>query len=106
MNFDLQKGSGFYLRKDDPAALSNQITAIHNKGRDVEQSGKELPSRMKFMLEVLTAVRNNNVRRVPGADIERTDRLKKLVGLCIRGMNIFTTLASLCIQGIYIFKSY
>lgn len=77
--------AGFYLRRDDPESLGNQIIAIQNKARELEESGKEVPSRMRFMLEVLVAVRNNNVRRVPGADIERTDRMRKVAGTFIRG---------------------
>jgi hypothetical protein len=69
--------------------LGTQITAIHGKARALEEGGQELPSRMRFMLEVLIAVRNNNVRRVPGADIERTDRLRKVAGTCIRGYTLF-----------------
>ncbi|XP_070210720.1 nucleolar MIF4G domain-containing protein 1-like isoform X2 [Littorina saxatilis] len=79
------KSAGFYLRRDDPESLGNQIIAIQNKARELEESGKEVPSRMRFMLEVLVAVRNNNVRRVPGADIERTDRMRKVAGTFIRG---------------------
>ena len=77
--------AGFYLRRDDPESLGNQITSIQNKARELEEAGAEVPTRIRFMLEVLMAVRNNNVRRVPGADVERTDRLRRVAGTCVRG---------------------
>ncbi|XP_076439611.1 nucleolar MIF4G domain-containing protein 1-like [Babylonia areolata] len=79
------KSAGFYLRRDDPEALGNQISCIQQKARELEESGVTMPSRARFMLEVLVAVRNNNVRRVPGTDLERTDRLRQLAGKFIRG---------------------
>lgn len=40
------------------------------------------------MLEVLLAVRNNNMRKVPGVDTERIDRLRRLAGSFIRGSGL------------------
>ncbi|KAL8560242.1 hypothetical protein ACOMHN_005975 [Nucella lapillus] len=79
------KSAGFYLRRDDPEALGNQISSIQQKARGLEESGTAVPVRVRFMLEVLVAVRNNNVRRVPGADVGRTDRMRQLAGKFVRG---------------------
>ena len=83
--FLFSTAAGFYLRRGDPESLGNQITSIQHKARALEESATEVPARVRFMLEVLMAVRNNNVRRVPGADVERTDRLRRVAGTCIRG---------------------
>nr|KAG5689283.1 hypothetical protein BaRGS_033075 [Batillaria attramentaria] len=82
------KAAGFSLRKDDPAALGQQISAVQKKAQELESSETDTSSRVRYMLEVLLAVRNNNVRRVPGADTERVDRLRKQAGSFIRGSGL------------------
>ena len=66
---------GFSLRKDDPARLKELILKIQtnsSKAAHVEKS-----SRIKFMLEILLAIRNNNVKKIPNYDSEHQQFLLK-----------------------------
>ena len=55
--------SGFILRKEDPAQLKNIISKIQKqaklKGDELEQTGG---SRVKFMIETLSNIKNNNIQ--------------------------------------------
>ena len=41
-----------------------------------------LSSRMKFMLDVITHIKNNNMRKIPNYDHTRIETLKKLQRTC------------------------
>ena len=43
-------------------------------------------SRMDFMLEILMAIKNNNMRKIPNYDYEHLDHLKKMMKNFTRGM--------------------
>ena len=76
--------SAFTIRKEDPAALKSIILAVHQKVRDdrveLESAGG---SRVKFILETLTNVKNNNLNATksnPGfIDKDRDDTCKKRI---------------------------
>ena len=76
--------SAFALRKDDPGRLKTTIQAIHNQAKEKQAELEEKGgSRIKFMLEMLTAVKNNNVnemKKSPGfIDFERDEGCKKRI---------------------------
>jgi nucleolar MIF4G domain-containing protein 1 len=70
------KATGFALRKDDPARLKSAILKIQEQS---SRSSKEYEndSRTKFMLEVLVAIKNNNVKKIPNYDQEHLQMLQK-----------------------------
>ena len=81
------KSIGFQLRKDDPVSLKSiveQVTLKSSSSRD-DQS-----SRMKFMLEILTAIKNNNVRKVLGYDMDLVNSRRKQIKLiCNNHSDVF-----------------
>ncbi|XP_071942188.1 nucleolar MIF4G domain-containing protein 1-like [Antedon mediterranea] len=72
------RSCGMSLRKDDPSALKDIILEITSQANACSKEFKE-QSRVKFMLEILTAVRNNNLRKIPGYDADHLEHLKKLL---------------------------
>ncbi|XP_066301271.1 nucleolar MIF4G domain-containing protein 1-like [Branchiostoma lanceolatum] len=72
---------GFLIRKDDPAALKEVIQLISTKAAAASQDFRE-QSRVKFMLETIAALRNNNMKKMPNYDPAHLDHLQKL----LRGM--------------------
>ncbi|XP_017789407.1 PREDICTED: nucleolar MIF4G domain-containing protein 1-like [Habropoda laboriosa] len=77
------KTVGFSLRKDDPNALKEfiqnlQRRASHEKGEN---------SRIKFMLEILLAIKNNNINKIPQYDPSHVEHLKKVMKSIIRRGN-------------------
>uniref|UniRef100_A0A8C4THK1 Nucleolar MIF4G domain-containing protein 1 n=1 Tax=Erpetoichthys calabaricus TaxID=27687 RepID=A0A8C4THK1_ERPCA len=73
----LLKNVGFSLRKDDPLALKEVISEIQCKAGSLAPRMQEQP-RVRFMLETLLALKNNDMRKIPGYDPEPVDRLRKL----------------------------
>lgn len=66
---------GFGLRKDDPVSLKEIIYTLQTKaGQATEQ-----PARIRFMLEVLLAIRNNNMAKIPNFDPSHTEHLHKIL---------------------------
>eukprot|EP00058_Branchiostoma_floridae_P020658 XP_002606148.1 hypothetical protein BRAFLDRAFT_126479 [Branchiostoma floridae] len=72
---------GFLIRKDNPAALKDVIQLISTKSAAASQDFRE-QSRVKFMLETIAALRNNNMKKMPNYDPAHLDHLQKL----LRGM--------------------
>lgn len=72
---------GFTLRKDDPLALKSLITRIQSKATEAQGSEDRDSefSRMAFMLEVVQAIRNNNMAKVPNYDPSHSEHLKKIL---------------------------
>jgi nucleolar MIF4G domain-containing protein 1 len=63
------------LRKDDPVSLKEIIFVLQTKaGQATEQ-----PARIRFMLEILLAIRNNNMTKIPNYDPSHTEHLRKLL---------------------------
>ena len=69
------KTVGFGLRKEDPAGLKGLILKIQDKSKN--SSHLKNDSRIRFMLEVLMAIKNNNVKKIPNYDTEHQKHLQK-----------------------------
>ncbi|XP_063699856.1 nucleolar MIF4G domain-containing protein 1 homolog [Culicoides brevitarsis] len=69
---------GFQLRKDDPLALKDLILKIQKKAND---ASKDLQNdvRVKFMLDILLAIKNNNMTKIPNYDPSLTEHFGKLL---------------------------
>ncbi|XP_046821274.1 nucleolar MIF4G domain-containing protein 1 homolog [Vespa crabro] len=79
------KTAGFPLRKDDPLALKELILNLQKVASNIKSDN----SRVKFMLDVLMAIKNNNVSKIPQYDPSHTEHLKKLMKSFIhKGKNI------------------
>ncbi|XP_066056896.1 nucleolar MIF4G domain-containing protein 1 [Chamaea fasciata] len=73
----LLKNVGFSLRKDDALALKELITEAQKKANAAEKKFQD-QTRVRFMLETMLALRNNDMRKIPGYDPEPVERLRKL----------------------------
>ena len=82
------RNCGFALRKEDPVALKSLILKIQGKA----SASKEESSRVQFMLEVLMAIKNNNMAKIPNYDPSHFDQLKKSLRTLIRDGNSLTEL--------------
>ena len=67
---------GFNLRKDEPSRLKNLIGEIQKKAAE---SGSSESMRVKFMLESLMAIKNNNVKKLPNYDPTYLQHLQKII---------------------------
>ncbi|KAL6307436.1 ARM repeat-containing protein [Sparassis latifolia] len=75
------RNSGQQLRQDDPSALKSIIQIVHNK---LPAQANAMSSRTRFMVETLSNLKNNKVKRDAGqsAGGEAVERMKKfLAGL-------------------------
>ena len=77
------KTVGFSLRKDDPNALKEFIKDLQQKAS--HENGEN--SRVKFMLEILLAVKNNNINKIPQYDPLEVEHLRKVMKSVIRKGN-------------------
>ncbi|KAH0627591.1 hypothetical protein JD844_003506 [Phrynosoma platyrhinos] len=73
----LLKNVGFSLRKDDALALKELITEAQKKANVVGEQFQD-QSRVRFMLEIMLALKNNDMRKIPGYDPEPVEKLRKL----------------------------
>uniref|UniRef100_A0A3B1KA21 Nucleolar MIF4G domain-containing protein 1 n=1 Tax=Astyanax mexicanus TaxID=7994 RepID=A0A3B1KA21_ASTMX len=73
----LLRNVGFALRKDDPLALKELITEAQRKASAEGQRFSD-QTRVRFMLETMLALKNNDMRKIPGYDPEPVERLRKL----------------------------
>ena len=80
------KTVGFLLRKDDPIALKEFIQDLQERASGESKEG----SRVKFMLDVLLAIKNNNVSKIPQYDPSHMEHLKKVIKSVIRKGNMIT----------------
>ncbi|OAV88950.1 hypothetical protein PTTG_04727 [Puccinia triticina 1-1 BBBD Race 1] len=76
----LLKASGLRLRHDDPSALKDIIIIVQGRRKNLENPN----ARTKFMLDTLTDLKNNKVRKEPqlssGTPEELQENLKKYLG--------------------------
>ncbi|NXV41919.1 NOM1 protein, partial [Uria aalge] len=79
----LLKNVGFSLRKDDALALKELITEAQRKANTAEKKFRD-QTRVRFMLETMLALRNNDMRKIPGYDPEPVERLRKLQRTLVR----------------------
>merc|ERR1719158_515663 len=82
------RNCGFVLRKDDPASLKTLILRIQSEA----SKSSEEDSRANFMLEVLMAIKNNNVNKIPNYDPSHFEHLKKCLKTHLREGNFVTEL--------------
>ncbi|XP_053668292.1 nucleolar MIF4G domain-containing protein 1 homolog [Anopheles marshallii] len=81
---------GFMLRKDDPLALKDLIIAIQKKAANAPDELKN-DTRVKFMLETLLAVKNNNMNKIPQYDPTLVEHFRKLLkGMITSGKYVST----------------
>ncbi|KYQ46176.1 Nucleolar MIF4G domain-containing protein 1 [Trachymyrmex zeteki] len=77
---------GFQLRKDDPIALKELILNLQQKANNATLEN----SRVKFMLDVLLAIKNNNMSKIPQYDPSRIEHFKKILKSFIHKGNSVT----------------
>ncbi|OJT11465.1 Suppressor of glycerol defect protein 1 [Trametes pubescens] len=72
------RNSGQQLRQDDPTALKSIIQVVHTK---LPPDASALSSRTRFMIETLSNLKNNKVKKAAGqsAGNEAVDRMKKFL---------------------------
>ncbi|XP_009001011.1 nucleolar MIF4G domain-containing protein 1 isoform X2 [Callithrix jacchus] len=77
------KTVGFSLRKDDASSLKGLITEAQTKA---SSSGHRFQdqTRIRFMLETMLALKNNDMRKIPGYDPEPVEKLRKLQRALVR----------------------
>ncbi|KAM3929089.1 nucleolar MIF4G domain-containing protein 1 [Leptodactylus fuscus] len=73
----LLKNVGFTLRKDDAMALKELICEAQTKAASADKEFRD-QSRVRFMLEIMLALKNNDMRKIPGYDPEPVEKLRKL----------------------------
>ncbi|XP_077863805.1 nucleolar MIF4G domain-containing protein 1-like [Saccoglossus kowalevskii] len=74
----LLKNVGLTLRRDDPLSLKDVILQIQRKAVDAKDKFKD-QARVKFMLDTIGALKNNNLRKIPNYDPSHLEHLKKLL---------------------------
>merc|ERR1712223_1047970 len=68
---------GFLLRKDNPENLKTLIIKIQSNS--ASKQNKEQDSRIKFMLDILLAIKNNNVKKIPNYDSAYQSHWQKII---------------------------
>lgn len=71
------KTIGFVLRKDDPLSLKEVVLSVQAKASSFNKDQND--SRVKFMLETLTVIRNNNIYKIPDYDPSIIEHSKKIL---------------------------
>ncbi|XP_026536707.1 nucleolar MIF4G domain-containing protein 1 [Notechis scutatus] len=74
----LLKNVGFSLRKEDAIGLRELINEVQKKANAMGKQFQD-QSRVCFMLEIMSALKNNDMRKIPGYDPEPTEKLRKLL---------------------------
>ena len=75
---------GFTLRKDNPSSLKDTVVEIQSAAQSLG-GGDQSSSHVRYMLEILMAIKNNNMRKIPNYDPERQEHLKKVARGILRG---------------------
>ncbi|XP_068762355.1 nucleolar MIF4G domain-containing protein 1-like [Montipora capricornis] len=78
----LLKSTGAEIRRDDPASLKDIILQIQAKAASAPNLTSN--SRIRFMLEIVSNLRNNNLRKIPGYDPSRIEHLRKFLRSLLR----------------------
>ncbi|XP_067642853.1 nucleolar MIF4G domain-containing protein 1 homolog [Eurosta solidaginis] len=82
---------GFKLRKDDPLAFKEMMVSVQRKIAEAPLELKE-NLRLKFMVDTLNAVKNNNNNKIPQFDPELAENLRKRLKAMLRNDKYVTTL--------------
>ncbi|XP_062048912.1 nucleolar MIF4G domain-containing protein 1 [Lepus europaeus] len=77
------KNVGFSLRKDDALSLKELITEAQTKASGAGGKFQD-QTRVRFMLETMLALKNNDMRKIPGYDPEPVEKLRKLQRALVR----------------------
>lgn len=80
------KTVGFLLRKDDPVSLKELIINLQQKA----SSSKSTNTRIQFMLEILMAIKNNNMSKIAQYDPTHIEHLRKMLKTHLRKGNTVT----------------
>ncbi|CAN7997308.1 unnamed protein product [Ixodes hexagonus] len=77
---------GFVLRKHDPLALKETVVLLQQKSA---QDANSQDSRKRFMMDILSAVRNNNIQKIPNCDPSMLEHASKVLrGLFRKGCSL------------------
>ncbi|KAM6214457.1 nucleolar MIF4G domain-containing protein 1 [Rhynchocyon petersi] len=79
------KNVGFSLRKDDALSLKELIMEAQKKASGTGSQFQD-QTRIRFMLETMLALKNNDMRKIPGYDPEPVEKLKKLQRTLVRNI--------------------
>ncbi|KAM8710450.1 hypothetical protein ACLKA7_017120 [Drosophila subpalustris] len=82
---------GFRLRKDDPLAFKNMMQNVQTQIAAAPLELKENP-RLRFMVDILNAVKNNNMSKLPQYDPELAETLRKRLKGMLRNERYVVTL--------------
>lgn len=82
---------GFKLRKDDPLAFKQMMLGVQTKIASAPLELKE-NLRLKFMVDILNAVKNNNINKIPRFDPELHENLRKKLKAMLRNDKYVITL--------------
>lgn len=77
----LLKNTGMEIRRDDSKSLKDIILQIQSKAAD---SALSKTSRVKFMLDTISALKTNNARKIPNYDPSLLEHMKRLLRGLIR----------------------
>ncbi|XP_057639769.1 nucleolar MIF4G domain-containing protein 1 isoform X1 [Chionomys nivalis] len=77
------KNVGFALRKDDALSLKELITEAQAKASGAGSMFQD-QNRVRFMLETMLALKNNDMRKIPGYDPQPVEKLRKLQRALVR----------------------
>lgn len=85
------RSTGFTLRKDNPIALKDLIATLQKLANESMKNESEDNSRLKYMLDILLAIKNNNMKKISQYDPTLAEHLKKqLKALCVNGKYVTT----------------
>lgn len=82
---------GFALRRDDAIALRDLIAVLQRKAAEAADEFKANP-RLRYMLDVLLAIKNNNVNKIPSYDPALAEHLRKILRTMLVNGKYVTTL--------------
>ncbi|TMW51687.1 hypothetical protein DOY81_003233 [Sarcophaga bullata] len=82
---------GFKLRKDDPLAFKQMMLSVQSKIAAAPLELKE-NLRLKFMVDILNAVKNNNINKIPKFDPALHENLRKKLKAMLRNDKYVITL--------------
>ncbi|BFF99005.1 nucleolar MIF4G domain-containing protein 1 homolog [Drosophila madeirensis] len=82
---------GFRLRKDDPLAFKKMMQNVQSKIAAAPLELKENP-RLRFMVDILNAVKNNNMNKLPQYDPELAENLRKRLKAMLKNDRYVVTL--------------
>ncbi|KAH8296576.1 hypothetical protein KR054_008075 [Drosophila jambulina] len=82
---------GFRLRKDDPLAFKTMMQRVQAQIAAAPLELKENP-RLRFMVDILNAVKNNNMQKLPQYDPELAENLRKRLKAMLKNDRYVVTL--------------